>query len=165
MRATRRHDHTGAMITEQTQLAARGESADAYNYDSFDYGSEAAEFERWLTEGPRIGDLAPDFELADLDGNSVRLSDLRGRPVVLEFGSYTCPIFSDRVPAMEQLAREHPDASFLVIYVREAHPGEVQGAHRSMAERRSAAHKLAFSVDVATSLPACAPIRSFARFA
>jgi hypothetical protein len=44
---------------------------------------------------------------------------------------------------MEQLAREHPEATFLVIYVREAHPGEVQGAHTSLTEKRSAAHKLA----------------------
>jgi len=31
------------------------------------------------------GDEAPDFELPDQDGNPVRLSGLRGRPVVLYF--------------------------------------------------------------------------------
>ena len=31
------------------------------------------------------GDTAPDFELRDQDGNGVRLSDLRGRSVVLYF--------------------------------------------------------------------------------
>jgi hypothetical protein len=36
------------------------------------------------------GDAAPDFSLATLDRASrVRLSQLRGRPVVLVFGSYT----------------------------------------------------------------------------
>jgi|KBSSwiStaDraftv2_1062776.scaffolds.fasta_scaffold2023909_1 hypothetical protein len=36
------------------------------------------------------GDPAPDFILQTLDrSSSVRLSDLRGRPVVLVFGSYT----------------------------------------------------------------------------
>jgi peroxiredoxin Q/BCP len=34
---------------------------------------------------PSAGDLAPDFELPDEDGNPVRLSDLRGGPVVLYF--------------------------------------------------------------------------------
>jgi peroxiredoxin Q/BCP len=34
---------------------------------------------------PSAGDLAPDFELPDQDGNPVRLSDLRGGPVVLYF--------------------------------------------------------------------------------
>jgi peroxiredoxin Q/BCP len=33
----------------------------------------------------RPGDLAPDFTLPDQHGNPVRLSDLRGRPVVLYF--------------------------------------------------------------------------------
>ena len=31
------------------------------------------------------GELAPDFELNDVDGNIVRLSDFRGKPVVLYF--------------------------------------------------------------------------------
>ena len=31
------------------------------------------------------GDLAPDFELDDLEGNRIRLSNLRGGPVVLDF--------------------------------------------------------------------------------
>jgi peroxiredoxin Q/BCP len=32
-----------------------------------------------------VGDRAPDFELPDQDGSSVRLSDFRGRPVVVYF--------------------------------------------------------------------------------
>jgi hypothetical protein len=42
-------------------------------------------------ESPKVGDLAPDFELQDPEGNvRVRLSDFRGRrPVALVFGSYT----------------------------------------------------------------------------
>jgi peroxiredoxin len=31
------------------------------------------------------GELAPDFELKDVQGGHVRLSDFRGRPVVLSF--------------------------------------------------------------------------------
>lgn len=31
------------------------------------------------------GDLAPDFELEDVQGNRVRLSDFRGKPVILAF--------------------------------------------------------------------------------
>lgn len=38
----------------------------------------------------KVGDPAPDFVVSDVDGkNVVRLSDLRGRPVVLLFGSCT----------------------------------------------------------------------------
>jgi peroxiredoxin len=31
------------------------------------------------------GELAPDFELQDTEGKTVRLSDYRGKPVVLSF--------------------------------------------------------------------------------
>jgi len=31
------------------------------------------------------GELAPDFELEDVEGKTVRLSDFRGKPVVLSF--------------------------------------------------------------------------------
>ena len=31
------------------------------------------------------GELAPDFELKDTDGNPVRLTNFRGKPVVLSF--------------------------------------------------------------------------------
>jgi peroxiredoxin len=31
------------------------------------------------------GELAPDFGLNDVKGNSIRLSDFRGKPVVLAF--------------------------------------------------------------------------------
>jgi Iodothyronine deiodinase len=131
------------MIDTPTAAASAPEPTHSYNYDAFDFAFEQAEFARWLSTGPRIGEPAPEFELMDLDGNAVRLSDLRGKPVVLEFGSYTCPIFSDRIPEMERLAREHLEATFLVIYVREAHPGEHQEPHHSLSEKRSAAHKLA----------------------
>ena len=42
-------------------------------------------------KSPKVGDMAPDFELQDPEGNvRVRLSDFRGkRPVALVFGSYT----------------------------------------------------------------------------
>jgi len=40
---------------------------------------------------PKVGDMAPDFELRDSNGeNPVRLSDFRGKkPVGLIFGSFT----------------------------------------------------------------------------
>lgn len=44
---------------------------------------------RFDAHAPRPGDLAPDFELRDVNGeNPVRLSDLL-KPVALIFGSFT----------------------------------------------------------------------------
>ncbi|NCC22090.1 MAG: redoxin domain-containing protein [Alphaproteobacteria bacterium] len=40
---------------------------------------------------PAIGEEAPDFEALDIDGNAVKLSDYRGRHVVLEWTDGMCP--------------------------------------------------------------------------
>jgi len=114
-----------------------------YNYERFSFALEDGAFERWQAESPALGQEAPDFELADLDGERHRLSDLRGHPVVLEFGSYTCPIFCAQIPPMEDLTRRHDEVSFLVIYTREAHPGEITPAHRRNADKLAAASRLA----------------------
>jgi hypothetical protein len=37
------------------------------------------------TDGPRLGAAAPDFVLPDQSGNSVRLADFHGRPLLLVF--------------------------------------------------------------------------------
>ena len=43
-----------------------------------------------LVESPSPGFMAPDFELQTLDGDLIRLSELRGRPVVLNFWASWC---------------------------------------------------------------------------
>ena len=47
--------------------------------------------ERFDARAPKPGDMAPDFELCDTEGeNRLRLSDMRGiKPVALIFGSFT----------------------------------------------------------------------------
>lgn len=102
------------------------------------------------------GDPAPDFTLTDTNGKSVTLSNLyKSRPLVLIFGSYTCPSFRDRAPAISRLKRNLGDsrATLLIIYTREAHPKggwEVERnrddkieipAHGSNADRLAAAKK------------------------
>ncbi len=73
--------------------------------------------------GPNVGDEAPDFELTDLDENKLSLSSLRGKPVVIEFGSYTCPVFRRKVNDLAALRSEYgDDVQWIMIYTLEAHP-------------------------------------------
>jgi hypothetical protein len=115
---------------------------DEYNYDSYRWALEQGAYERWLAEAPKLGETAPDFELPDTDGARHRLSDCHGRAVVLEFGSYTCPMFCDRIPQMEDLVQAHSQAAFFIVYSREAHPGERTGPHRRKADKLAAARQL-----------------------
>lgn len=40
---------------------------------------------------PQVGKPAPDFELKDMDGKTYKLSELKGKPVVIEFWNCGCP--------------------------------------------------------------------------
>lgn len=64
------------------------ESTAEYNYDHFTRRIIWIDAARTLaTSGIAPGSPAPAFELPDTEGRAVRLSDFRGRPVVLHFGS------------------------------------------------------------------------------
>jgi peroxiredoxin len=53
---------------------------------------EAAGATTTVAAGPaRVGQPAPDFSLPDLDGKTVRLSDFKGKTVVLEWFNPECP--------------------------------------------------------------------------
>ena len=57
-----------------------------YNYDASPYLKEPHQEFRNIM---RAGEVAQDFTLPMLDGGSLTLSELRGRPVLIEFGSIT----------------------------------------------------------------------------
>lgn len=44
--------------------------------------------EKKPADGPSNAERAPDFELTSLDGETVKLSDYRGKPVLLTFWAY-----------------------------------------------------------------------------
>jgi len=73
---------------------------------------------------PAPGEEAPSLELVDLEGKPVMLEDHLGqRPVVLQLGSVSCPVFRYRRFGIEDLVRDLGDrVTFLVVYTREAHP-------------------------------------------
>ena len=64
---------------------------------------------------------APDFTLRDLKGNKVRLQDLRGKVVFLNFWATWCPSCRLEMPSMEKLHEEfgHQGLVILAINYRE----------------------------------------------
>ena len=78
-----------------------------------------------LQPGPRPGEVAPDFTLKTVDGKDrITLSKIVGpKPVVLIFGNFTCGPFCSQSGNVEKLYRRYQDrATFVMVYVREAHP-------------------------------------------
>ena len=63
---------------------------------------------------PRIGGIAPDFEWNAPDGTTKKLSDLRGKTVVINFWATWCVPCREEMPALNRVAGT-TDAVFLAV--------------------------------------------------
>ena len=94
--------------------------------------------------GPRAGDQVKDFTFTDLNNDSdIKLSEFEGKWLVIETGSSTCSMYTKNIPDMKEIVSEFSDVEFVMVYVREAHPGERLGPHQSMGEKKKAAQLVA----------------------
>lgn len=111
------------------RLVERLDPVEDLNYRHFRMRHMVAEL---FKPGLPPGREAPDFELETTDGDRLRLSDLRGQPVLLHFVSYTCPVTRGGVATMKELYRLYGErVQVIEVVVRQAHPGERHGGYRS----------------------------------
>lgn len=103
-------------------------------------------------EGLHPGDLAPEFsvplddgsnyQLADLDGRPIRLADLRGKAVWINFWASWCPPCQQETPIIRDLAERYRAAGLVVvaIAVQETEPADI----RAYAERYDLTYTIGF---------------------
>ncbi|PFA22536.1 MULTISPECIES: redoxin domain-containing protein [Bacillus cereus group] len=78
--------------------------------------SEAAMKEIIAKNGIEVGKNAPNFELAKLDGTKVKLSDLKGKKVILNFWATWCGPCKQEMPDMEAFYKKHKtDVEILAV--------------------------------------------------
>lgn len=68
-------------------------------------------------KGQLIGNLAPDFELPALDGKNLKLSDLRGKAVLLNFWATYCGPCKVEMPWFVEMQKEYGPQGFQVVGV------------------------------------------------
>lgn len=61
------------------------------------------------------GNPAPDFTLSDIKGNSVKLSDLKGKKVYVKFWASWCPICLSGLEELNDLAKDNKDFEILTV--------------------------------------------------
>jgi peroxiredoxin len=64
-----------------------------------------------------LGDTAPGFTLKALDGDSVRLADFKGHPVLINFWGTWCPPCRDEIPLVVAAYQAHRDAGLVVLAI------------------------------------------------
>lgn len=67
--------------------------------------------------GVKAGEEAPDFQLRDMNGQLVALSNLRGKVVLINFWATWCGPCRVEMPAMERLYRAYPRKDFEILAV------------------------------------------------
>jgi AhpC/TSA family len=94
---------------------------------------------------PQIGQLAPDFSAQDSKGDSLRLSQYRGKTVVLEWTNAECPYtrkhyLSGNMQSVQELARENGIVWLTIVSSAPGKQGYVNGSDAdSLTQSRRAA--------------------------
>lgn len=70
-----------------------------------------------IVPAPQVGFLAPDFSLESESGDAIDLSDLRGKPVLINFWASWCPPCRSEMPAIQKVYDEFADSDFVVLAV------------------------------------------------
>jgi methylamine dehydrogenase accessory protein MauD len=84
-----------------------------------------------MDSGPRVGEPAPAFELASLDGRSVRIGAPGAQQTLVFWLSPTCPVCKKLLPAIRSLARAEAARLRIVL----ASDGDDPAEHRRFVER------------------------------
>lgn len=67
--------------------------------------------------GIPVGDVAPDFELKTITGETYKLSDLRGQAVMLNFWASWCSPCRAEMPTLQKAYEEYEAQGFVILAI------------------------------------------------
>jgi hypothetical protein len=99
---------------------------------------------RFHKSAPKAGEPFPEFKLETTDGNIItKLDFVNHKPLLLIIGSLTCPMTASAMPNIKRLHDKYGDrVEFVLMNVREAHPGELVPQPETIASKLEHTHKL-----------------------
>ncbi|MDR2713912.1 MAG: TlpA family protein disulfide reductase [Coriobacteriales bacterium] len=99
----------GKNVSPDNAFVPGGQEQNAEGSDDADYSDDVNGEGTFTTDktGDRSSlELAPDFTMTDSKGNEIKLSDLRGKPVVLNFWASWCPPCKGEMPEFNVVYEE-----------------------------------------------------------
>jgi peroxiredoxin len=72
-----------------------------------------------------VGQVAPDFTLPGVDGELVRLSDFRGRPVIINFWASWCAPCKLEMPELQAAYEAHQDEGLVILALNQDESAEL----------------------------------------
>ncbi len=120
-----------------------------YRYKRFTTGLLFRDL-RFARNAAGPGDTFPSFELLTTKGDQLANDDVFvDKPVLFIFGSMTCPMTASSAPSLENLYNEFGHrVEFVMLYVREAHPGENFAQSETIEDKLESARTLEKFYDV-----------------
>jgi peroxiredoxin len=120
----------GVAITTPLGNTAVATSVANPNATPYIIGEAPAEGLRPGMTAPELSAVLPDgttYQLTDLDGNPIRLADLRGKVVWLNFWASWCPPCQQETPILRELDEKYRDRGLEIvgISVQETTPSDV----------------------------------------
>ena len=86
-----------------------------------------------------VGEAAPNFELQNLDGQSISLSSLKGKPVLVNFWATWCGPCVSEMPYLQEIHEDWSDSGLMVLAIN-------WGESASEVEQFLQAHNLSLPV-------------------
>ena len=108
--------------------------------DSDDQSSGSGAHTVPAANSARVGALAPDFAIPGIDGGTVRLSDFRGKPVVLNFWASWCNPCRKEFPLFRSTLASN-GGTYQMVGVD---TGDLHGDAQRFAEQQHASWPIAF---------------------
>ncbi|MBE5868887.1 MAG: TlpA family protein disulfide reductase [Lachnospiraceae bacterium] len=124
----------GAAIGYQF-LSDRYQAPDPFGLESGEQREDESSGESGHQETEVV--MAPDFTVKDREGNSVKLSDFRGQPVVINFWATWCGPCKSELPAFEKIIASYgEEVAFLMVNLTDGKDETIEGVQEFLEKNK-----------------------------